>query len=478
MKRHGVQYCSWKSNQHLDAGLRGETDLDLLVRRSQAGAFEEVASAHGFKRVLSPPWLSYPGIEDWLGLNEQSGRLLHLHVHYRLLLGRRYVKELWLAWEERLLAGAFQSEEQRVRMADPVIELLLLLVRVALKTPLSPLVSSVPVSPGLVEEFRYLRQRADEARLGQEALLLIHEQAVAPIRELAGSGDLQRKAALAELKRVVRRHLGAWRRIGPLGATLRSLAGRNWALTQRILRKLGLRHHYGKSLHSGGAIIAVIGPDGSGKSTVARDIQKWLGWKLDVRRIYLGSGDGSIGLFTRVKKSLGGKKGAGRSQAPAVGLKPAEAKGAIGRLRAAAAAFFRVQMAREKLKKMRQANRLRLQGCVLILDRLPQSQIIGINDGPVLASAPSSSIMRRRMAEKEKRLFAECDKIKPDVVIRLNIEAEDALRRKPDHNLELLQEKVRVSRSLKFAAPVLEVDAAQPLERVLLDVKKGLWAAI
>ena len=59
-----------------------------------------------------------------------------------------------------------------------------------------------------------------------------------------------------------------------------------------------------KVLENGGCIIAFIGCDGSGKSTVSREILKWLNWKNDVEYFYMGSGNGEVGLLTLLKQRL------------------------------------------------------------------------------------------------------------------------------------------------------------------------------
>ena len=37
-----IEYCHWKSNIRLMDGLKGKTDLDLLVRADQAKDFEQI----------------------------------------------------------------------------------------------------------------------------------------------------------------------------------------------------------------------------------------------------------------------------------------------------------------------------------------------------------------------------------------------------------------------------------------------------
>ena len=46
-------------------------------------------------------------------------------------------------------------------------------------------------------------------------------------------------------------------------------------------------------------IILICGVDGSGKSTLSKELTKSLKWKLDVKRLYLGAGDGEGFLIRR-----------------------------------------------------------------------------------------------------------------------------------------------------------------------------------
>ncbi|HEX2141514.1 MAG TPA: hypothetical protein VHK28_04450 [Candidatus Limnocylindria bacterium] len=92
LEERAVRYCLWKSTTTLDVALAGRTDLDLLVHRSDAVALDAVARDLGFKPFLSHESRRFPGVEDLLGYDDESGRLVHLHVYYQLVLGQQYVK--------------------------------------------------------------------------------------------------------------------------------------------------------------------------------------------------------------------------------------------------------------------------------------------------------------------------------------------------------------------------------------------------
>ena len=109
LEEAGVRHCQWKSNEHLSEALSGLTDIDLLVDKVQAPQCERILAGLTYKRLHSQPWARYPGIEDWLGLDERTGKLVHIHLHYRLLSGAKNVKEQPLPWEKLFLDSAIKD---------------------------------------------------------------------------------------------------------------------------------------------------------------------------------------------------------------------------------------------------------------------------------------------------------------------------------------------------------------------------------
>jgi len=101
----GVRYCLWKSNIRLRAGLAGETDLDLLVDREYGLQLREILGRHRLKQLMPHKASAHAGMEHFLGMDEASGRLFHLHVHYQLVLGEQYVKNYRLPMESQVLGS-------------------------------------------------------------------------------------------------------------------------------------------------------------------------------------------------------------------------------------------------------------------------------------------------------------------------------------------------------------------------------------
>ena len=99
MNTRAIRYCHWKSNEHVKAAMAGETDLDLLISEDDADAFSDLLGIYNFKQIVSPPEKTYPGIEDYLGFDSETGKCAHLNVHYRLITGKKFIKNHQLPYE-------------------------------------------------------------------------------------------------------------------------------------------------------------------------------------------------------------------------------------------------------------------------------------------------------------------------------------------------------------------------------------------
>ena len=101
-------------------------------------------------------------------------------------------------------------------------------------------------------------------------------------------------AELYRLRRVVLRALGSQTSSrGPAAFTRRMNREAAWAM-RGISRKVAPRPVLkGRGGTGGGLLVAFVGCDGSGKSTMVGETRAFLAPKLDVFPMYLGSGDGS-----------------------------------------------------------------------------------------------------------------------------------------------------------------------------------------
>ena len=118
LEEAGVVHCHFKSNEHLVAGLAGRTDLDVLVDRRHARTAQTVLAEVGYKRFQSRLAAAYPAVEDYLGFDEETARLIHVHVHYRLVVGEPHLKSYQLRLARLLLDTRAVDAETGVSISE------------------------------------------------------------------------------------------------------------------------------------------------------------------------------------------------------------------------------------------------------------------------------------------------------------------------------------------------------------------------
>ena len=83
--------------------------------------------------------------------------------------------------------------------------------------------------------------------------------------------------------------------------------------------------------------------------------------------------------------------------------------------------------------------------------------------------------MRRQEIKKFHR-FSEAG---ANIVFRLHISPEVAAERKPDHDSKMIEQKCAHLSNLTFGnAKVIDIDAEQSIDQVLLDLKRKIWENI
>ena len=213
-------------------------------------------------------------------------------------------------------------------------------------------------------------------------------------------------------------------------------------------------------------LIAVIGSDGSGKSTVCEHLIAYVKKYGPAERVHLGKQAGNVGRAV--------------VQLPIVGRYLGKAidrnvvkneKSIIGPLPALVVMLFVVR----RLLRFRRMLAFRRRGLIVLTDRFPQVQIPGAYDGTVLpVNAPNSRFVAW-LADRERAAFRWMAEHKPDLVIKLNVDLDVACARKLDHSPASLAKKIAVTPLLTFeGAHIVDVDANQPLEEVFGAAEKAV----
>jgi len=491
LDRAGIRYCHFKSNQHLEQGLKGITDLDVLVERDAGLKLIRILAEAGYKRFSAPPGGDFPAVEDYLAMDPDTGGLIHLHLHHQLTAGERHLKGYRLPWEDLILSTRCRDESLAFPVADPNVELVSLLARASLKIRLTDRIQNWLGRKYLrgedLREFIWLKERVRMDRILEVGGSLLGESALRPLEEiLAGQPSLRR---LLALRRSAAPTLRRYRTYSPLGALLQRWRRELQLLYCAVGRKtLRLPGPISRTVPRGGLIVALVGPDGSGKSTLARTVAAWLCWKLDARIIYFGSGDGPSSLARlpmkaaqRILISFGFHRRRGidaSSFGPDAEGDPRRPASALERV---ARSVWALALTREKRRTLRRAWRSRNRGMVIVCDRYPQNQVMGFNDGPLLHRwSDHRSRLLRALARWESIPYRWAEADPPDLVIKLRVSPEVARQRKPDMHPAEIQRRIRAVASLRYPARtrVVEVDSDRTWDEVLLEAKRHVWEAL
>ena len=211
-----------------------------------------------------------------------------------------------------------------------------------------------------------------------------------------------------------------------------------------------------------------MGQDGAGKSTVTADIEKWLSWKLDVSRCYLGSGDNYRSWQRSLQEKLPPKK--------SIILSFISALLTLSKYKC---------LSKDVLKTIKKAEGYCAKGGIAIFDRYPQTKYYGINDGPkirALNKKTNNPIMRHlidKYAKEEESILKEAESISPDILFKLILPPEESIKRKPNEDLEKVKQKHDIIKNLMFAdAKTYEIDATADYQQELLLIKNLIWQNI
>ncbi len=476
-----LRYCHWKSNEHVDAAIQGLTDLDVLVEQGRGDDLQRILAESGFRRFQATALTAYPAVEDYLGFDTATGRIVHLHLHHRLTLGQKHLKGYRLPWEEEVLATSRLDPQNGIQVSAPEMELLLHLVRDALKlrlrSRLALWLGRSSAKGDFAREYAWLVERADQSVVVALAVRLIGPDCEAPLRRILDNGvqSQDRLAFAAAVRPALARHRTHGRVAAALLMPVREIF---WTLGGISRKKLHWALPMRRVSPRGGTVVVFLGSDGAGKSTSSADAIKWLGQKLDVVPIYFGSGDGPSSIVRKpfqLARFLLNRRSSATSG-------PREPRTTWrGGFKGFALILWALALSIEKRGKLRKMIRARNRGLVVVCDRFAQNQIDGFNDGKLLGLlAKSQSGFARALAAFEAKPYQDALLDPPDLVIKLIASPEMALSRRPEMARQEIERRIAAVRSLTFPdhTRVAEIDADQPLDEVLRAVHRLVWKVL
>lgn len=483
----GIIYCHWKSNFSLTQALSGEMDLDLLVDRKSLPQVLTILMHLGFKPATVIRGPGTPGVYHYYGFDPQADQFIHLHLFGRVLTGESFVKSHVFPFETMLLENI--DHIGRIRVASKPAELVLFTLRMFIKYgSLLDLVYLLRDSENIVAELQWLRADSDIS----EALCLLKKYCPVIdeplfsqcIDALNGHSSLIKQVILA---RNIRRRLRVYAKDTALKRALlyvQVLWGQIW----RRLRG----NKKNKMLTAGGAVIAFIGPEATGKSTFVSACELWLGDAFVARSVHAGKPPSSwltspINVVIPLVRSLLPQLRTSRLEGHASSTKLNRSASKNVGLSSLIYALGAVTVAWDRRRLLLKVRRSAAKGEIVICDRYP-SEEVGAMDSPRLQQNLTEggliAAIYNFLARLEGRLYKQIPP--PDIVLRLRVSIETAKRRnreriKPGKETDAyLESRHRQSQDWRRAGTkyIYDIDTERPLNETILSVKQVVWESL
>ena len=466
----GIEYCSWKGNDHLDDGLYGRKDLDILVSRADYFRVNQILSELRFRKFDTKSYLKYLSVEDFFGLDETSGHLVHIHLYYEIRIGRRFIEDYHLPFEEYALKKRIYSEQYGLYLINPSLEVILFLIRY--------IAQNGKAHGDFTQKMSWYGSRLSNETVGDYAAVLFDDRYAELISTyLTDTGNRKK---FGNLKEATRSRLRHFRTSPKFFSSIKEVTRTFEAAANYIFsKKFQMPFPYRRVNPSGGLVVAFVGVDGSGKSTLVRETKQWLSWKIDIFPMYFGSGDGRSSLarypLLAISRLVKLKKTEDKVKISSGSEKKGHKRMLIFQ---AARVIWAIMLAYEKQNKLKQLWVAKNRGLTVLCDRYPQYQTVGFNDGPLLSDwLNSKNYLARKTARWELRLYQLVNIYPPDILIKLKVPEEVALKRKPEMELDQIRKKSEAINKIQYhnRTKVYEVDTGGDLSNSLDKIKQIIW---
>jgi thymidylate kinase len=249
-----------------------------------------------------------------------------------------------------------------------------------------------------------------------------------------------------------------------------------WRRAAAVTRRLVLRRGTPKRLDAGGALIAVVGGDGAGKSSAVEGLRAWLSTGFETRRVHLGKPPRSATTMVLKGIMVLGRR-AGRFSSTRI---PAHAMPVdTARFPGYAWLLWHVLTARDRYREYAGARRSATNGTLVVCDRypLPQLRFMDTARAREFAADPSLGRIARSLVRREAMYYERISE--PEIAIVLRVDPDVAVARRGDEEEAFVRPRCEeVWRADWSGSRAIVVDAGRTKEQVLSEVKSIVWSRL
>jgi thymidylate kinase len=429
LEKSNIRYVHWKSNTNIKLALSGIDDLDILVDPNNERELNDVFKKLKFVRAYSEKDSWQDGITHFIGLDIDSKKLVHVHLHYKLALGYDYDKCFKLPIVDLYLEN-ITKYEGKVYLPSYENEYCILVIRLILKNALTPFLLRPPhkqyslfkqakengvIKDGGYTEFLDLKDKIDKVKLNRTLettfSFLSKELFEFCISVLENNNNV---FAYFKAGSKLKKELVNFRDYGEIISFSKAFLRLNSIRFYSLLRKLYIYNKItGKKTEHGGRIIAFVGGDGAGKTTTISNLRKNLKSQFSLKSIHVGKPSMSLkGLIFLVVSKL----------FSLIGFK------------SFSKALFYISIAINRQNEFKKACKLRDKGIIVLQDRMPLKAVTAM-DCPRVDTILNGKY--NKLSKYEKKQYKSIKGVDMLFVMKLNPEI--ALQRRPNDDPDELR---------------------------------------
>ena len=474
----GIRYGAVTNALNIPAAMAGDRDLDVLVARDDYRRFCVMAAGCGGIRSVNHKSLVSPGREDWFVPDFDQGRYVHLDVHVALRLGGSFNKAypFWRYGDIRdWQLTPFDSCSIRIASAEDQARIALSRIAFQVDGPAFGLWQTLggkwakKIDPLLFPLETSGERIVSYASAGSDLRCRVRKC----------DGEIQvRRVDLGKLRSLVRRRCLAPPHAKVIDPVINAVKTVRYAGARALNRIWPGSTIDRRRPASGGLVVAVIAPDGMGKTTQVRRMRQLFAWKFSCATIYLGTGDGEGWKIRRLIRAAYIKR---RPKVRASLLSDVRPTGAPAsfkrRLGALLLSLWGMMVALERYASMRKASRMADRGFIVFCDRWPQDIQPGLMDGP---TRPSEHRSPGRLRTWELALYRRMAQSQPDVSVQLVGSYATSQARKPGELArEDFDKRMALMEELRERFPgICVLDADRDIDAVSRSLFRLIWSAL
>ncbi|MDY0885636.1 hypothetical protein ACFPL7_23615 [Dongia soli] len=474
LNEEGIRYGIFKSSRNTAEAVSGMQDMDILIAREDYRSFCQIASQFEGIRSVNHPSLTSSGREDWFIPDFERCKYLHLDVHSSIRLGGKFGKR-------HCLYNYADIQDWRVlTFSDcsiPVVSFMdearITLSRIAFRTTSLGFGTWKKLQGTWKTEIDELLFVPGGPEMATVSFAFGPENFRCHVKKEDGAIWVNRRE-LSDLRQVIRQGNAAPALSVPADWLRNALNGGRYLGTRfanRLFPGISIDR---RCPVTGGLVVAIIGPDGMGKSTQVKRMRDIFAFKFSCLGLYLGSGDGQGWWLRRLIRLFYIRR---RSKIRDIFLdgdglrerRPSIKK----RIGSYLLQFWGVLTALERYNSVCKARRKAACGFIVFCDRWPQSLGHGFLDGPTRQDNRSRTWVRKW----ELSLYERMNRYRPDVAIQLVADYAVSAARKPGELQQgEFEKRIDLMTELRKIDPLIQVvDAGNDLDTVSRSLFKLIW---